>query len=411
MGMSHSLDQEQMESLIDAMRETSSALVEIEGRTQAMEMYFKGVTTVQRHMSKNAQDCLETLESLNKIVDSKSEQANKGWKQFSADTNLHTTRASHILSNLKFDKLSKGVPTELAPMMVPIVLFTLTLFGFNTYFGYLLSIWEELDDVVDGTSILRGLLKFFVWIHLSLFVIMFLLLLREAGKQMAKKNYQAHQGSATIWTLMNDIVKQPFRTRYTTFAAHRRRLISRTGRHRPTFSKREIWRGRARAPTGDQCMFEDESTSPRGFMDSVPGGDSTTGGMPSHRPTSLWRIPKPFSLQRFTETSPRTSPQTPVAPGSSQCSSLPVRAPLHPRDPTRTRNTVVLDASAPVIKERRLTPEEEIPSSSRATTSRTPSVSFQLADKLFPSVENEVVWRPVHEVLAKYESRSFVDEY
>jgi len=271
MGVSHSLDREQMKQLVEAFRLTSTAMVQIEKRTRTFERYLNDSSKTQERLGDTAKEVVETIESLNNVMNEKGEAAHLSWNVLSQDTKHHANRALKVFANLKFDRISKEAPKELAPLMIPIFVFMLVLGISNSVFGFLLTSSDRIQQAYrhreseedSGSDNINILLSAVVWVHLLLigFLVtwLFLELYRNYKNKKRKEREKARStgmGKKSFFTLLGDILKQPMRPSF-------------FGEARNTIDEDNKW-----AP-GEQFKDDHEAEFSDGFVRSTqPTGDS-----------------------------------------------------------------------------------------------------------------------------------------
>jgi len=225
MGISHSLDESQAQDLSNAIQNTTMALRHLEEKTRMVETYFKESTSAQQEVTQSAKEVAETIETMTKLVNSRSDDMQAQWLSFTDTAKIHSSRAVSAINKINLKNITTRVPLELVSLGRPMILFLIISACSNLFFGFLLCT----DDVrrakiTDGTSFgywIDGL----AWMHISIFLFVFLWMLFErvrtskcCHRRIAQwrpshpaKTTSSRRYSRSIYQLSTDIAQKAFR--------------------------------------------------------------------------------------------------------------------------------------------------------------------------------------------------------
>lgn len=153
MGVSHSLDREQVEAVLGEFEATTTSIRGIESKMKRVEQYMKSLQEQKTNWTQYADMSSKLLDGLGESIGGHSVQMldyfDAAFEHFLGLVEAIETS----LYGMGIREAPKQIQREFGPLLVPAVVLVMIVTASNCYFGFLLASDEELTDSLQGLPV------------------------------------------------------------------------------------------------------------------------------------------------------------------------------------------------------------------------------------------------------------------
>ncbi|CAE7030877.1 unnamed protein product [Symbiodinium sp. CCMP2592] len=223
MGVSHSMDREQVDEVLTQFEATTASIKGIESKMSKVNHYMEAVQAQRRNLSAHAEVTSNLIDGLGASIADQSEAIFDYFtSSFDYFAGLVETLETSLF-NLKLQDAPRQMQQEFGPLLMPAVVLMVIITGSNCYFGFLLASDDQLsaeliagvgqstgNSTADSTALSEmNILNLFaighvVLIGLAVVYIVIDLLRRRVQRQRRKRNRRGRRRSTGSIVLGSD---------------------------------------------------------------------------------------------------------------------------------------------------------------------------------------------------------------
>lgn len=145
MGVSHSMDREQVDEVLTQFEATTASIKGIESKMSKVNHYMDAVQAQRRNLSAHAEVTSNLIDGLGASI---SDQSEAVFDYFTSSFDYFAGLVETLetsLFNLKLQDAPRQMQQEFGPLLMPAVVLMVIITGSNCYFGFLLASDDQLS--------------------------------------------------------------------------------------------------------------------------------------------------------------------------------------------------------------------------------------------------------------------------
>ncbi|CAE7563673.1 unnamed protein product [Symbiodinium sp. CCMP2456] len=153
MGVSHSMDREQVDEVLTQFEATTASIKGIESKMSKVNHYMEAVQAQRRNLSAHAEVTSNLIDGLGASIADQSEAIFDYFtSSFDYFAGLVETLETSLF-NLKLQDAPRQMQQEFGPLLMPAVVLMVIITGSNCYFGFLLASDDQLSaELIAGVG-------------------------------------------------------------------------------------------------------------------------------------------------------------------------------------------------------------------------------------------------------------------